>query len=313
MKIAFKIFISFGLVAWFLMISDLGRIGKSLWCLKPITLVTAITLYCCAIIVASIKWRQLLPAYSLPTLIAYSLIGQYYSVLLPGQMAGELMKTYKLGKGKKDAEMIAASVVIDKMTSLVGLLLLGITGLILSRSGQASSFTLIFVGLLLILLILLFCLRIKAIDSRVRSFLSYLAVRFSILGRYIYQVDNLITAWQDYLYKPKLLFSNIILGVVFQCIAILIIKVLATSMGIELSFQDWCWIFSLVSVAVLIPITIGSGTGIRESCFVIILSWFAIPKEKALALSFAIFGVMLVGVLIGAFLDWFMIDSGRSE
>ena len=313
MKITIKFFISFGLISWFLLSADCEIIAKTLWGLSPLTLISVTIIYFSAIIVNSIKWRQLLPHYSLKTLFSYTLIAQYYSVILPGQMAGEIVKTYKLGKGKKDAETIAASVVVDKLTAFIGLLLVGVTGLILSDSSRASSFAPILIGSLLILLLSLFCLRVKVFDHIVRLLLKKIADNLPFLKNVTGQIENLLTAWQVYLYRPALLFASIFLGVVFQSLAIFITIILSNNMGISLSFKDWCWIYSLVSIAVIIPVTIGSGTGIRESCFVIILSWFNISKEKSLALSFSIFGIMLIGALVGAFLDWVVIRSKNDD
>jgi glycosyltransferase 2 family protein len=312
MKITAKLFISFGLIAWFLFSSDCGMIAKSLRGICPTTLVIVIAIYFIAILVNSIKWHQLLPSYTLKTLLSYTFIAQYYTIILPGQMAGEAVKTYKLGKGQKDAEVIAASVVVDKLTGLLGLLFVGIIGLVLSQNNKASSFASIFISLFLILICLLFSLRIKLVDSIFKNILTRITVRFSIFSSSIKQIENLIKAWQDYLHNPGLLILSFFWGVIFQCLAIAIIKILADDMGLFLSFQEWCWIFSAVSIAVLAPLTIGGGTGIREGCFVVILSWFNVSKEKALALSFAILGVMIVGAIMGAFLDWFAIRSNQS-
>ena len=61
----------------------------------------------------------------------------------------------------------------------------------------------------------------------------------------------------------------------------------------------------MVSLVVIIPVTIG-GAGLREGSLILILGWFNVPQEKALALSFTVLGIMiLLSVVPGIILDWF--------
>lgn len=66
----------------------------------------------------ALRWRLLLQGFSFPTLIRYTFAGLYYGMVLPGQLAGELAKAYSLGRGRKDAETIAASVLVDRVVLL---------------------------------------------------------------------------------------------------------------------------------------------------------------------------------------------------
>lgn len=63
---------------------------------------------------------------------------------------------------------------------------------------------------------------------------------------------------------------------------------IAAEVGIELKMADWLWIFAVVSLAVLLPLSIG-GIGIREGAFVGGLGYLNFSGKLALALSLAIF------------------------
>jgi uncharacterized membrane protein YbhN (UPF0104 family) len=84
---------------------------------------------------------------------------------------------------------------------------------------------------------------------------------------------------------------------------IAVMMMIATKIGIELKMADWLWIFAVVSLAVLLPLSIG-GIGIREGAFVGVLGYLQVPGELALALSLTIFALQLLVASSGAILDF---------
>jgi uncharacterized membrane protein YbhN (UPF0104 family) len=78
--------------------------------------------------------------------------------------------------------------------------------------------------------------------------------------------------------------------------------ILAKAIGINISYYDWCWVFGVISIVVLLPVTIG-GVGLREGGFVLLLGYFGVQNDKALALSLSIFGLQITGALIGGAID----------
>ena len=75
-------------------------------------------------------------------------------------------------------------------------------------------------------------------------------------------------------------------------------------MNINIAMIDWCWILGLLSIALFLPITIG-GIGVREGTLVGIMGSMGIAQEKALALSFVIFGTQIIVSLIGGVIAGF--------
>jgi uncharacterized membrane protein YbhN (UPF0104 family) len=103
--------------------------------------------------------------------------------------------------------------------------------------------------------------------------------------------------------QPGLLFVSIVLGASFQLIAVLINIRFARDLGIRVDFADWCWVFGVISVVTMLPFTVG-GLGLREGSFVGSLALLGIAPEKAMALSFALFSLLLAGAAVGGVLDW---------
>ncbi|MGD9160520.1 MAG: hypothetical protein PVG39_19040, partial [Desulfobacteraceae bacterium] len=62
------------------------------------------------------------------------------------------------------------------------------------------------------------------------------------------------------------------------------------------------WLISLVAIVLFLPISL-AGLGIREGSFVVLLSLFSVPNEKAVALSLIFFSLQLIASAIGAIIE----------
>ena len=81
------------------------------------------------------------------------------------------------------------------------------------------------------------------------------------------------------------------------------VAILGTNLGIALPLVDWAWIVGVMSLAVLLPLTIG-GIGLREGALIGCLGFAGVPSESAIALSFGIFAVTLSGALAGGAVEF---------
>lgn len=254
----------------------------------------------CGALIAAAKWKLLLPDQPFSALLKLTFIGQYYAMLLPGQVAGEAVKAYRLGKGRQDAEQIAASVMIDRITGFVGLLAVALVGVSLNSTGVRQQVFIALVLAMAALLAFLFTFHLpwwaritEAMGNRGPR-----AVRIS--G----QLHRFLIAWKSYAQSPLLMLASVLLGACFQLIAVWINYQIGRELGLQIAISDWCWIFAVVSIVTALPFTIG-GLGLREGSFVGSLALLGIAPEKAMGLSFAIFSLLLAGAAIGGVLDWF--------
>jgi len=253
-----------------------------------------------ALLINAIKWHLLLPEYKVPTLFNLNLLAIFYSLVLPGQFLGEIAKAYYFGKGRTDAEKIAASIIVDKITGLIGILWVGLLGIYFTNQSLPSILNLFFPSLALFLILGLLSAKLFALPFQAMLY-HWFPARFQRFGQ---QLENLLNAWLIYLHSPKLLFNSILLGGLFQLICVTIIMTLATGLNISINWIDLCWIFSIVSLAVFLPLTI-AGIGIREGAFVGTLGLLNIPLEQGLALSLSVFGLNLLTALIGGLLSFY--------
>jgi len=304
-SILLKIFISFGLLMIFLLNTDLLGMFYALSHISVKMLLIVLVLYFFSIYINSFKWFLILPQNKVIDLFKLNLLGAYYSLVLPGQLAGDLVKAYKLGKGQKDAEQVVASVFVDKVTGFIGLFIVGTVGIFFTSIDVPSSLGWILLCGVVIGVLVLLSIRIKGVYNLILKVFLMIPKKIVRLKKIIEQIIPLLEAWKVYSQKLNLIILSILIGIVFQVISVIIIYILANQIGVYLSFFELCWIHCFVSLVVLLPFTIG-GLGLREGTFIGILSWQGIASKEALALSLSIFAIQIIGALVGAFFDFTM-------
>jgi hypothetical protein len=297
-----KFAVSAALITWLLARSDLAQLGAGLRSLDRATVALALGIYALSILVAAAKWRVLVPGTAITLLSGLTLIGQFYAIVLPGQIAGEVMKAYRLGQGRVDAERIAASVVLDKATGLLALLLIGLAGLYATGLELPGALRGVLAVAFLFGVAGAISLAIPGVHPIIRRTCMKVAQSAPRLASLASRVAFFFDAWRDYLRRPRWLVLSVGIGVAYQLCNIAILTLVGSKIGIALPVADWFWIFCVVSLAVVLPLSIG-GLGIREGAFVGVLGFLAIPNEQALALSFSVFGLQLCGALVGGLLE----------
>jgi glycosyltransferase 2 family protein len=252
--------------------------------------------------VSAFKWWLLLPRESLRRMFELTWVGVFYSMVLPGQIAGEAVKAYRLAASHADKGRVAASVAVDKVNGVLGLLPLALVGGLLSaRALPAAVWVLLLVapcGALGALLALRSGVLSRAL-ARAREHVLTRRARWAAISQ---EVERFADAWREYSGRPWLMLASVACGSLFHVLAIAIIMFLAPAFGISVPLAEWLWIFAVVSLAMLLPISIG-GIGVREGAFVGTLGILGVAPTPALALSLAIFGSQLVPAVVGGILE----------
>jgi len=309
-----KLLFSFGLLGILVYKTNMSLLWESIKEITITTIIVSICVFFIAHIINSVKWHILLPQYRIMFLFKLNMISVFYSLLLPGQIAGDIMKAYKLGKGQGDAERIAASVMVDKITGTIGVLFVAFLGFILTAEYAFSfSFSLILLSCLLLCMIMLLLIRFDFLYILFRNYLAGIPNRRKRFAVFTSKLILFIDALHVYTKKSFILFINVLVGILFQIVAVFISFFIANDLDLLLPFFDWCWIYGIVSIALLLPITIG-GLGVREGSLIGILGWLGFGSDKAMALSILIFGLQIIGALLGGFFEFsFKRDTARKR
>jgi uncharacterized protein (TIRG00374 family) len=276
---------------------DLRAVGAALTQFRWPWLLGAIALTGLSWLVAALRWKLLANRVAIVRLFKLTLIGQFYAIVLPGQLAGELMKAWRLAKGHAHAERLATTILLDRVIGTASLLIVACGGIVLSHRRLPPGLVPLFAALILAAIAIVFALNLSPIHNL--ALRSVACLERSGLRGMVLSLHRAIDAWRELGRSHMRLGASLALGIIFQLLGVTVFALLARNLGIDLPFADWAWIFGLVSLAVLVPLSIG-GIGLREGALVGSLGLLGIAGDRALALSFGIFAVALTGAMMGA-------------
>lgn len=267
-----------------------------------LSLFSAMMLIIFSFFIAGARWKVLIPEIPYGRLLRYSLIGQFYSVLLPGQIAGEAVKAWRISRGAVNGPKLIASVFIDRVIGLIALLVVAVWGALAMDDNVSRALLVPLMALVAISMLGLLSLTFPHVFRLCSKALHFVGARLPRLRHGIGQILMLMTAWRDYTRSPWRLLAAFLFGILFQLLAVAIYAWLANSLGIRLDIHHWMWIAGVTSIAVLLPLSIG-GIGLREGALVALLAKFGVPAESAVALSLGVFFLMLLAAGAGWIAD----------
>lgn len=302
-SLGFKILISCGLLGILLYNTNLLRILRLFQEYSLYTIVLAMLSHLTAAFIAAIKWHTLLPSYPFKTIAEISFIRNFYSVFFFGQVTGDFMRIYMLRHQDKTAlSKITASVLIDRITGFLSLSLVGGYGLLQTQRFVPRILLWLITGIILTSSGILLSLRFSNITRR----LLYIEEQGNTPSKFLKKVRQysatFAASFLSYSRNLTSLLLSTVYGIIFQLFCITATVILARGLNIAIPFVDWCWIFWTTTIILFIPISI-SGLGLREGSFVGLLSLFGIPTEKAIALSFSVFGLEFFLGILGGILE----------
>jgi uncharacterized protein (TIRG00374 family) len=242
---------------------DLHSILHALGSYRAQGIVAATFAFLVACLVAVLRWQLFVPQCSFMYLLRLSFIGQFYALVLPGQLAGEAVKAYRLAKGQSDAARLAGSVLIDRVIGTLALLCIANAGVLLSSRLLTPVIGWSFLVLTAIVGGALITQRIPAIYVLAMKIPDRLRQSRARWARLASGVAAFITVWPDYGRKPLRLLASFTLSLAFHGLVVAIYAILALDLAIDVALTDWLWITAFVSLAVLLPITI-AGIGVRR-------------------------------------------------
>lgn len=287
-------------IALFALISlrvDVAEAGRRLLSLPPLFALAITVTSFFALLVQAYKTKILLTERSVGVILRVSIISQIYSMVLLGQVGGDIAKTGYLLRSPSDLHRVVAAVLFDRITGLIGLLILGLGGLLINAQHfdpvVAPTLAVTMAVLLALLLAMFFMNDVSAARS--------LAWLPESIGR---QLRATIRATHVFSSSSRTLIGSIAMGVAFQSVVVANCAWLGWGLGINLSLATWAVVICVMSLVLLLPISIG-GIGLRDITLVGLLGGFGIVTDQALALSLALLGLQLAMVAVGAILTLF--------
>lgn len=247
-----------------------------------------------AFVTTTYKWHYLLARRGRPiqmrTLIALNLTSALYATVLPGQLAGEGVKAFRLVQGREDRSLLAASIVIDRLSGLWGIVLVGAVALSTSSDPPAvasAAFGIAAAGMIALSLVLLRTPR----DAAPRA--SRLRTTFAAMRRAVRVYHSDATA----------IGVAVALSVVYQFALSVSVWCFARSLDLDVGIATIGWVFAATSVAQMIPVSV-AGIGTRDVTLVGFLAGQGVGSSGAVALSTLVLAGLLLFALGGLVVEW---------
>ncbi len=252
----------------------------------PQALILAVVLFFAAHAVNALKLRVFLPELGVWPAIRFTLIGLLYGAVLPGQLAGDAVKAVRLMRAMQggNAGHIAAAVALDKVVGLFALMVLTALGLGIEAKAVGPDAARI----------------ASAVIALAAAAVTALIVLPppAWLGRF----GRAFLIWREAHVSAPVMLTSLAYGLVFNVLSIAVFVVLGNVLGLHVSLAAWAVVVGLVSLALLLPVTI-AGVGLRDAGLVTLLGALGQDAKAALALSFLLLALTLLGAVAGFVAD----------
>jgi uncharacterized membrane protein YbhN (UPF0104 family) len=248
--------------------------GVDSWRLAALAVVVMIT----ATAINGWKWGLLAKALmfdrdtpSMRTFVRVYFEGQTYSMVLPTAVGGDVYRTMYLARNSGSSMSTSvASVLLDRLTGLLGQSLLAAVGLVGGRVLGLSGFVVVPVGIGLIY---------------ATAAAGWLATTGIVRPRFSPA-------------RSRLLLASLAVGATYTIVWLAGIFILARALGIPLRPGDVGIIELIHNLGTALPLTFG-GFGTREGSFVLGLGTLGYSLNQGFSLGIAFTGVMLIQALVG--------------
>jgi uncharacterized protein (TIRG00374 family) len=263
-KLAIKVIISLGFLAYVVLNvnwSDLlGGIQKISW--WQVVIYVAILLL--GMLISSYKWK-LLADYknfnlSLFEYFKFYLTGTFINNFMPSFVGGDTYKAYQVGRESRRFAEAASTVMVDRITGLVGAMLLSVFFSLLNIKDVLRSDVLIIVNLLVIVSLFsdILIAALKKSDFCKEFIKKILPEKIVYLIKEIYGYGG----------KKKIIKKAVILAMIYDIVGIALVNyILFWSLGIHINVLDYLSVIFLTSIVASIPITVNN-IGIKEWSYI---------------------------------------------
>lgn len=221
------------------------------------TFAIAAGFYALCMLVSAWKWGVPLEHVSFRSRLRAVIASNFYSILPSGQLGGELSKVFIIKSSHPDAEHVLASVIFDKVTAVLGLLLIGMASFCLASPPP-------FHWQILLIAVLTTGCACTLFATRAASKLTR---TFSISQPYAQRMQNFISGLLQsidrYSRDPSKLLNSIALGIASQVTVILVYAIIASALDIHIPHASIVSAIVLANLATLLPISAGGSASAR--------------------------------------------------
>jgi glycosyltransferase 2 family protein len=304
LRIAVRVAVSGGIIAFLLWQIDVGRVADLIVSSHPGYLAAALAIFLVTTWGMAWRWQILLASKGirepLGWLTKLYFVGYAASQILPTSLGGDAVRIVEHGRRRPDVRGEAAgAVLMERVIGSAGTLILVAIGLAVAVGRYDDIAPLVWlevvlVAAMLVLAVLLFH------PGAARQ----LQERVFPLGRRV-RLDrplaSLHAAMHGYRKQPGALGLVLAITVGLQLARVVAIWLCGEAVGVDVSPLVYIILGPLLFLVMLVPFTI-NGLGVREAFFVAFLGRFDVDADAAFAAGFLFYAVTVATSLPGGFI-----------
>ncbi len=285
---------------------DRSELARALAHVDPALLCLAALLNLFMTYLMAMRWRWFLmvkyPRVTSRSLFRHYLIGQFFNLFTPGAVGGDLARIIGVGKETGDRSFVFATIVVERMVGLCGLVLGGIAGVYLGR--HFLDRPIVYYAIAAAMMGLL--IAASAIFShRATKIVIDLVIKLETrLGRKLAseRIKELAAQFTTFGKQRGIIAASIAFTFIIRLIWVLSCWVVAHSLGLGLPFPILMAFIAIVDIARMAPIALPNGLGVREYLLVMLLAQINVPTTQAIIFSLIAYTLLMVNGLIGGIL-----------
>jgi glycosyltransferase 2 family protein len=253
-------------------------------------------------LVAALRWAVILRALGMPRSLGVtyplSLIGLFFGQALPAGVGGDVVRVWLGCKSGLSARVSISSILGDRLTGLLAILLIVTIELPLLR-GMFSDPGL-FYGIIVMLAAGYACFSVLLLLDRLPTRLH----GFRLVRGFV----NISADLRTTLLSPLNGVPVLLCGGIVQLGNVLAVYCIAAGLHLHVAFASCLLIVPLANILQSLPISI-AGWGVRESFFVAAFAMLGVAAPQALAVS-VIFGLLIIATSLPGGIVWLMQGAG---
>jgi uncharacterized protein (TIRG00374 family) len=292
---------------WFLFKKiNIGEVMATLLGMDQPLLWTATAIAVGAVVLSAYKWQLLLTArgwhLSMGELTKIYFIGLFANNFLPSSIGGDMLRIYLVGKKINHNGEAAASVILERLLSTVGLAVPALLALI-PNSRLLGDFWDHIVYFFICCFALTYLIMKPAILRPLKK------LPWKQWQRLVGIFREIINIIQSFRHKRGTLVKVIFYSVMFQLAIILINFCLIRALGIHQMGLWHCFLLvPIISAVSMLPVSI-NGLGIREGAYVLLFGAMGVSASQAITVSLLFFVIVTFISLFGGIL--FVLEKER--
>jgi len=279
----------------------LDKVGAAFAKIRPDWIVPILATSYLGIVISCLRWQVILAArgidISVHPLTAYYIIGYFFSSFLPSMFGGDIVRSYILGKRINSHVESFASVFMERLTGLAGLVGVAFVASIinyraLADAGLTLYMAAVFAGFI-VFLVLLFN---KPLIDRVGAL-----VKWKRLAKWRDKFAKFHDAIYSFRNYKKTVALALVYSVIFQLLTSVNTYIVCLALGIDVRFLDIMIVVPLVLLICTIPLTPNS-MGVWEASFAFFFSKLGVPEAGALSIGLVLRAKNLIVAIFGGIL-----------